>query len=126
MCDLALRKGDVYYADLDGFRGHEQGGVRPVLILQNNIGNKYAPTTLVAPLTTSITKKPMPMHVKLSGYEYGLKQDSTVLLEQIRAIDKCRLKGYLASIDKDKMYEIDKRTAIVFGLEGKPASIVAA
>ena len=98
-------KGDVYYADLNPVIGSEQGGVRPVVILQNDIGNKYSPTTIVAPMTTK-TKTYVPMHVKLK--EDFLAKNSILLLEQIRTIDKRRLLSKMGSISQESQNQIDK------------------
>lgn len=111
-----ILRGDIYYADLSGCSGSEQGGYRPVIVIQNDVGNKYSPTTLIAPLTSKLTKRDLPTHVSLRAYECGLKCDSIVLLEQIRVIDKERLKGYISCLDEDKLYEIDNAIAISFGL----------
>lgn len=88
----SIKRGGLYYADLSPAIGSEQSGIRPVVIIQNDIGNKYAPTTIIAPLTSQSGKKKLPTHVQINGAEYGLKSDSIVLVEQSRAIDKIRLK----------------------------------
>ena len=86
-----IRRGEIYYADLSPVVGSEQGGVRPVLIVQNDIGNKYSPTVIVAAITSQINKAKLPTHIEISASEYGLPKDSVILLEQIRTIDKKRL-----------------------------------
>jgi mRNA interferase MazF len=106
-------KGDVYYADLNPVIGSEQGGVRPVVILQNDIGNKYSPTTIVAPMTTK-SKTYVPMHVTLK--ESFLAKKSTLLLEQIRTIDKQRLKERIGKLDSTMMSSVDKALYISFGM----------
>ena len=87
-----IRRGDLYYADLSPVVGSEQGGVRPVLVIQNNIGNKYSPTIIIAAITSQINKAKLPTHIEISANEYGLNKDSVILLEQIRTIDKKRLR----------------------------------
>ena len=109
-----VRRGDVYLADLDPAIGCEQGGIRPVLVLQNDIGNLYSPTTIVAAVTAKQTKKKLPVHTPISACM--LRTDSTLLLEQIRTIDKCRLKGYLGSISQKKMRDIDRALKLSIGL----------
>ena len=94
-----MRRGDVYYADLRPVVGSEQGGVRPVLIIQNDIGNKYSPTVIAAAITSQTTKNKLPTHIEIDSKTYGLKADSVVLTEQIRTIDKSRLKEKIGHID---------------------------
>ena len=89
---VIVKRGDIYYADLSPVIGSEQGGIRPVLIIQNDVGNKYSPTVIAAAITSQINKAKMPTHIELSASEYGLYKDSVVLLEQIRTIDKKRLR----------------------------------
>lgn len=110
-----IYRGDLYYADLDPTIGSEQGGVRPVLVLQNNVGNKHSPTTIVAAITSSKTKAKMPTHVEIK--KGVLSTDSTILLEQIRTIDKTRLDRYLGTIDNQTMRAVDKAVLISFGLD---------
>ncbi|MCL1819581.1 MAG: type II toxin-antitoxin system PemK/MazF family toxin [Oscillospiraceae bacterium] len=104
-------RGDIYYADLSGWRGAEQGtdqgDFRPVLVVQNDVGNKYSPTTQIAPLTSKTTKRSLPTHVRFDRGIGGLREPSTVLMEQLRTIDKSRLKYYVGHIDNNKMYEVD-------------------
>ena len=109
-----VRRGDVYLADLDPAIGCEQGGIRPVLVLQNDIGNLYSPTTIVAAVTAKQTKKALPVHMPISAYM--LRTDSTLLLEQIRTIDKCRLQAYLGSISQKEMRDIDRALKLSIGL----------
>lgn len=110
-----VKRGDIYYAELDCF-GSEQGGFRPVLVIQNDIGNKYSPTTLIAPITASATKRQLPTHVVINASEAGLNKDSTVLLEQSRVVDKNRLQKKVSYLDNNKMCEVDNAIAISFGL----------
>ena len=90
--NLEVKRGDLYYADLSPVVGSEQGGVRPVLIIQNDIGNKYSPTVIIAAITSQINKAKLPTHIEISANEYGLNKDSVILLEQIRTIDKKRIR----------------------------------
>lgn len=109
-------RGDIYYANLNPVVGSEQGGVRPVLVLQNNIGNKYSPTTIIAAITSKIKKAKLPTHVELSAASSNLEKDSVILLEQIRTIDKRRLKEKIAHIDSSVMDSIDQALLISLGL----------
>ena len=117
MNNMVIR-GDIYYADLSGLLGYEQGGYRPVLVVQNDVGNKYAPTTLIAPLTSKI-KRNMPTHVFIEAGDGGLRSDSLALLEQVRVVDKNRLKDYVGNLDSDKMTEIDMALLVSFGIASK-------
>ena len=96
---MIVKRGDIYYADLSPVVGSEQGGVRPVLIIQNDIGNKYSPTVIATAITSQINKAKMPTHIELDANEYGLSKDSVVLAEQIRTIDKRRLKEKIGHLD---------------------------
>jgi mRNA interferase MazF len=107
-------RGEIYYADLSPSYGSEQGGLRPVLIVQNNVGNRHAPTTIVAPLTSRLTKKPLPTHVEFSCEH--LSQDSVALLEQIRTIDKSRLKQRMGWVSSEVMEQVNKAMMISLGL----------
>jgi len=109
-------RGDVYYANLNPVIGSEQGGVRPVLILQNDIGNKYSPTTIVAAITSRIKKAKLPTHVELDSSYFSLEKDSVILLEQVRTIDKRRLKEKIAHLNEDTMKKIDQALEISLGL----------
>ena len=106
-----IRRGDVFFAELTGGVGSEQNGVRPVLVLQNDVGNRHSPTIIVAPLTGKGNKSMLPTHVKIHG-AIRLPRNSTVLLEQIRTIDRRRLRGYVCSADHDTMMQVDTATAI--------------
>lgn len=111
-----VKRGDIYYADLSPVVGSEQGGMRPVLIIQNNVGNHYSPTVIVAAITTKIQKGKMPTHVELSAEETGLDKNSVVLLEQIRTIDKQRLKDKVTHLEQKEMDLVDEALAISIGL----------
>ena len=113
---MNVKRGELYYADLSPVVGSEQGGVRPCLIVQNDVGNKYSPTTILAPLTTRKTKAVLPTHVNICHEGTGLKSDSLVLLEQVRIIDKERLLSYLGHLDDTQMKNIDIALAKSIGL----------
>lgn len=112
-----VHRGELFYCDLGTTLGSEQGGIRPVLILQNDVGNRFSPTTIIAPLTTKIGKAILPTHV-LIKQQQGLTSDSIVLLEQIRTIDKNRLRGYVGTLDRDAMNEIGRAVEISMGIGG--------
>ena len=113
---MTVKRGDIYYADLSPVVGSEQGGIRPVLIVQNDVGNKYSPTIIAAAITSKINKAKMPTHIELSANEYGLNKDSVVILEQIRTIDKQRLKERIGKLDATMMTRIDRALFISFGM----------
>ncbi len=113
---MIVKRGDIYYADLSPVVGSEQGGVRPVLIIQNDIGNKYSPTVIATAITSQINKAKMPTHIELDANEYGLSKDSVVLAEQIRTIDKRRLKEKIGHIDDNLMTRVNEALEISFGL----------
>ena len=113
---MELKRGDVYYADLNPVVGSEQGGVRPVLIVQNDIGNKYSPTIIVAAITSKINKAQLPTHVEISENESSLERDSVILLEQIRTIDKKRLKSEVANLSDQILERVDTALGISLGL----------
>ena len=114
---MVVKRGDIYYADLSPVVGSEQGGVRPVLIIQNDIGNKYSPTVICAALTSQINKAKLPTHLEISAERYGLQKDSVILLEQIRTIDKKRLKEKMGHLDDDVMNRVNNAITVSFGLE---------
>ena len=107
-------RGEIYYADLSPAFGSEQGGLRPVVIVQNNTGNKYAPTTIIAPITSQMSKKLLPTHIPFCGC--GLTRDSIMLLEQIRTIDKSRLKEKMGQLPPEKIEAVDTAIKISLGL----------
>lgn len=113
----AIKRGDIYYADLNPVRGSEQGGIRPVLILQNDIGNKHSPTVIVATITSQINKAELPTHIEIEGY--GLRELSVVCLEQIKTIDKCRLRGHIGHLDDDLMEKVNEALNISLGIQMK-------
>lgn len=115
---MIVKRGDIYYADLSPVVGSEQGGVRPVLIIQNDVGNKYSPTVIAAAVTSKINKAKMPTHIELCAKEYGLNKDSVILLEQIRTIDKKRLREKIGRLDDELMANVDNALSISFGLGG--------
>lgn len=114
--NVVVKRGDIYYADLSPVVGSEQGGVRPVLIIQNDIGNKYSPTVIATAITSQINKAKMPTHIELDANEYGLSKDSVVLAEQIRTIDKKRLKEKIGHLDERLMTRVNEALEISFGL----------
>ena len=115
---MIVKRGDIYYADLSPVVGSEQGGIRPVLVIQNDIGNKYSPTVIAAALTSQINKAKMPTHIELAAKDYGLNKDSVILLEQIRTIDKRRLREKIGRIDDGLMASVNNALSISFGLGG--------
>lgn len=114
--NLEIKRGYLYYADLSPVVGSEQGGIRPVLIIQNDIGNKYSPTVIVAAITSQINKAKLPTHIEISANEYGLNKDSVILLEQIRTIDKKRLREKIGCLDKNMMLKVNNSLQISLGL----------
>lgn len=104
---MIVKRGDIYYADLSPVVGSEQGGIRPVLVIQNDIGNKYSPTVIAAAITSQINKAKMPTHIELAAKDYGLNKDSVILLEQIRTIDKRRLREKIGRIDDGLMASVN-------------------
>ena len=113
---MIVKRGDIYYADLSPVVGSEQGGVRPVLIVQNDVGNKYSPTIIAAAITSQINKAKLPTHIEISAEEYGLSKDSVILLEQIRTIDKQRLRERIGRLDDDLMTTVNEAIGVSFGL----------
>ena len=110
-----IKRGEVYYADLSPVVGSEQGGFRPVLILQNDIGNKYSPTVIVTAITSQLGKAKLPTHIELSADEYNLPKNSVALLEQIRTLDKRRLKEKVTTLSAEKMKEVNRALLISLG-----------
>ena len=115
---MIVKRGDIYYAYLSPVVGSEQGGIRPVLVIQNDIGNKYSPTVIAAAITSQINKAKMPTHIELAAKDYGLNKDSVILLEQIRTIDKRRLREKIGRIDDGLMASVNNALSISFGLGG--------
>ena len=115
--DTSVKRGDIYYADLSPVVGSEQGGVRPVLIVQNDTGNRFSPTVIAAAITSQTNKASLPTHISLAAPDYGLPRDSVVLLEQIRTLDKRRLRERMGRVDGAVMEKIDAAIAVSFGLQ---------
>ncbi|MEE5992529.1 MAG: type II toxin-antitoxin system PemK/MazF family toxin [Oscillospiraceae bacterium] len=111
-----VKRGEIYYADLSPVVGSEQGGFRPVLIVQNDTGNRHSPTVIAAAITSKLDKAPLPTHIPLTAPTCGLQKDSIVLLEQVRTLDKKRLKTRLGKLDDTAMTKVDDAIAISFGL----------
>ena len=110
-----IQRGDIYYADLTPVVGSEQGGIRPVLIIQNDVGNRYSPTVIAAAITGRRKGKRLPTHVRLQGSASGLFQNSTVLLEQLRTLDKSRLREYMGNVGAEKMRQVDTALSVSVG-----------
>ena len=119
---MNIRRGDIYYADLSPVVGSEQGGLRPVLIVQNDMGNKYSPTVIAAAITSRVSKTKLPTHIDIYASKVGLAKDSVVLLEQIRTIDKVRLKEKMGHLDDDSMRSVNDALSVSFGLLSEPQS----
>ncbi|MBO9600637.1 type II toxin-antitoxin system PemK/MazF family toxin [Cohnella panacarvi] len=113
---MIVKRGDVYYADLSPVVGSEQGGVRPVLVIQNDIGNRFSPTVIVAAITAQIQKAKLPTHVEIDAKTHGMERDSVILLEQIRTIDKQRLTDKITHLEDDTMRKVDEALQISVGL----------
>ncbi len=111
-----VKRGDIFYADLSPVIGSEQGGVRPVLVIQNNVGNKYSPTIIVAAITSQMKKAKLPTHIEISAGNYGLVKDSVLLLEQIRTIDRKRMKDRIGKCDRDFMKKVGRALEISIGI----------
>ena len=113
---MVIRRGDIFYADLRPVVGSEQGGVRPVLIIQNDVGNKHSPTVICAAITSKMNKAKLPTHIDVQAATCGLTKDSIVLLEQIRTLDKRRLREHMGRVDETMMKQVDTAIAVSFGL----------
>jgi len=113
---MNIRRGDIYYADLSPVIGSEQGGLRPVLIVQNDVGNKHSPTVIAAAITSKMGKAKLPTHIDVQSVEAGLAKDSVILLEQIRTIDKKRLKEKMGHLDENTMLHVNNAIQVSFGL----------
>ena len=122
--ELNVRRGEIYYADLSPVVGSEQGGMRPVLIVQNDIGNRHSPTVIAAAITSQQNKTRLPTHIEISARDYGLSRKSVVLLEQIRTLDKRRLRERMGCLDTALMQRVDDTIAVSFGLTDKNDSTV--
>lgn len=113
---MTVKRGDIYYADLSPVIGSEQGGVRPVLIVQNDIGNRYSPTVIAAAITSQKYKTQLPTHISVRADNCGLQKDSIVLLEQVRTLDKRRLKEKMGNLPETEMSKINRALSVSFGL----------
>ena len=131
----SIKRGDIFYADLSPVIGSEQGGLRPVLIVQNDVGNKYSPTVIAAAITSRMGKTRLPTHIDIHADRVGLSKDSVILLEQIRTLDKKRLKEKMGHLDDDVMNRVDLAIAVSFGIgervytsqrEQRPAAVAKA
>ncbi len=111
-----VKRGDIFYADLSPVVGSEQGGMRPVLIVQNDTGNKHSPTVIAAAITSQTGKARLPTHIELNAQSVGLSRDSVILLEQVRTIDKSRLRERMGKLDDPAMTKVDNAIAVSFGL----------
>ena len=113
---MLVKRGDIFYADLSPVIGSEQGGVRPVLVVQNDVGNRYSPTVICAAITSQINKAKLPTHIEIDCQQYTLVKDSVILLEQVRTVDKKRLREKICRLDDGIMKKVDKALLISFGL----------
>ena len=113
---MVIKRGDMYYADLSPVVGSEQGGIRPVLIIQNDVGNRYSPTVIAAAITSQTSKSRLPTHINIDSKEFGLMKDSVILAEQIRTIDKSRLMEKIGQVDENVMGQVNAALGISFGL----------
>ncbi|MBQ8002557.1 MAG: type II toxin-antitoxin system PemK/MazF family toxin [Clostridia bacterium] len=113
---MIVKRGDIFYADLSPVVGSEQGGTRPVLVVQNDVGNKYSPTVIAAAITSRINKAKLPTHIEIDAARYGLNKDSVILLEQVRTIDKKRLREKIGRLDEVQMVKVNDALSISFGL----------
>jgi len=113
---MYIKRGEIYYADLSPVIGSEQGGMRPVLIVQNDVGNKHSPTVIAAAITSQKEKSRLPTHISIGARDCGLAKDSVVLLEQVRTLDKKRLKERMGELDGGSMHKVDSALSVSFGL----------
>lgn len=118
--DLIVKKGDLFFADLSPVVGSEQGGIRPVLVVQNDVGNRYSPTIIVAAVTSQTGKAKLPTHVELKATQGGLSKNSVVLLEQLRTIDKQRLKERIGTLDDNQLPVVDEALGVSLGIANLP------
>ncbi len=113
---MTIKRGEIYYADLSPVVGSEQGGIRPVLIIQNDVGNRFSPTVIAAAITSQRTKTKLPTHIELTASDTGLSKDSIILLEQVRTIDKQRLRERMGKLNDFSMHRVDRALSVSFGL----------
>ncbi len=113
--EITIKRGDIFYADLSPVVGSEQGGIRPIIVLQNDVGNKYSPTIIAGAITSRMTKAKLPTHIEVAQGQFGLPKDSVILLEQIRTLDKRRLKSKLGSLDERTMNRVNRALLISLG-----------
>lgn len=113
---MVVKRGDIFYADLSPVIGSEQGGVRPVLVIQNDIGNKFSPTVIIAAITSQINKAKLPTHIEIGASDFGLARDSVILLEQIRTVDKKRLRDKIGKLDDGLMQQVNDALSVSFGI----------
>ena len=113
---MVIRRGDIYYADLRPVVGSEQGGIRPVLVVQNDVGNRHSPTVIVAAITSKMHKAKLPTHIELPK-EYGMEKDSVILLEQVRTIDKSRLREKVCHLDQEMLSSVNRALLVSFALD---------
>ena len=113
---MNIKRGDIYYADLSPVVGSEQGGLRPVLIVQNDVGNRYSPTVIAAAITSKMSKARLPTHIDIYAKEVGLAKDSVILLEQVRTLDKRRLREKMGHLEEDTMKRVNEAISVSFGL----------
>lgn len=113
---VIVKRGDIFYADLSPVVGSEQGGIRPVLVIQNDIGNKFSPTIIVAAITSQINKAKLPTHIEISANDFGLAKDSVILLEQVRTVDKKRLRDRIGRLDEELMNDVNEALTVSFGI----------
>ncbi len=119
---MTVKRGDIFYADLSPVVGSEQGGVRPVLIVQNDVGNRYSPTVICVAITSQMNKAKLPTHIEVDSRKYFLVKDSVILLEQIRTIDKKRLREKIGHLDEEMMHRVDKALLVSLGLHSNNAA----
>ena len=115
---MQIKRGDIFYADLSPVVGSEQGGIRPVLIIQNDVGNRHSPTVICAAITSKMNKAKLPTHIEVDACKYQLVKNSVILLEQIRTIDKRRLREHMGRLDDKYMAQVNDAIAVSFGLYG--------
>ena len=122
---MQVRRGDIYYADLSPVVGSEQGGIRPVLVIQNNVGNRHSPTVICAAITSRMNKAKLPTHVEIDARRYQIVKNSVILMEQIRTIDKQRLKDLVCHLDKEIMNKVDEALKVSFELHPKNETFIS-